>query len=128
MKAIFKSASPYREDAMNLPVENVEAAIPFYETVMGFRVVSRQDAPCKSAILGRDQIQIGLAENGGDPEQEGCFFEVDDVEAAFAELQANGLGREEANFRIDHYGDKTFKVFFVIAPDRLCYCIGQRQS
>ncbi|HJQ25375.1 MAG TPA: VOC family protein [Blastocatellia bacterium] len=127
MKAIFKSASPYREDAMNLPVENVEAAIPFYETVMGFRVVSRQDSPIKSAVLGRDGIRIGLAENGGDPEQEGCFFEVDDVEAAFAELQANGLGREEANFRIDRYGDTAFKVFFVIAPDRLCYCLGQRQ-
>src|SRR5581483_8878898 len=120
MKAIFKSASPYREDAMNLPVENVEAAIPFYETVMGFRVVSRQDAPYKSAILGRDQSQIGLAANAGDPEQEGCFFEVDDVQAAFTQLQANGLGREEANYRIDHSGDKTFKVFFVIAPDRLC--------
>ena len=66
MKAVFKSAWPYREDAMNLPVENVEAAIPFYETVMGFRVVSRQDAPCKSAVLARDTIRIGLAENGGD--------------------------------------------------------------
>ncbi|HEY9231844.1 MAG TPA: VOC family protein [Blastocatellia bacterium] len=128
MKAIFKSASPYREDEMNLPVENVEAAIPFYETVMGFRVVSRQDAPCKSAILVRDAIQIGLAENGGDPEQEGCFFEVDDVEAAFAELQANGLGRKAADFRIDRHGDKAFKVFFVIAPDGLCYCLGERQS
>ena len=128
MNAIFKSASPYREDEMNLPVENVEAAIPFYETVMGFRVVSRQDAPCKSAILVRDAIQIGLAENGGDPEQEGCFFEVDDVEAAFAELQASGLGREAADFRIDRHGDKAFKVFFVIAPDKLCYCLGERQG
>jgi lactoylglutathione lyase len=128
MKATFKSAWPYREDAMNLPVENVEAAMPFYETVMGFRVVSRQDAPCKSAVLARDTIQIGLAENGGDPEQEGCFFEVDDVEAAFAELRSNGLGREEANFRIDQHGDTAFKVFFVIAPDRLCYCLGERQS
>lgn len=127
MKAIFKSASPYQDDKMNLPVANVEAAIPFYETVMGFQVLSRNDSPCKSAILERDSVQIGLAENGGDPEQEGCFFEVDNVEAAFAELQANGLGRDEAGFRLDQHGDTVWKVFFVIAPDRLCYCLGERQ-
>ena len=126
MSAIFKTAFPYADDAMNLPVANVAAAIPFYETVMGFRVVARKEAPHHSAVLARDEIQIGLAENGGDPAQEGCFFEVDNAEAAFAELKANGLGRNEAEFRVDRYGDKSFKVFFVVAPDGLCYCLGER--
>jgi catechol 2,3-dioxygenase-like lactoylglutathione lyase family enzyme len=126
MNAVFKTAFPYADDEMSLPVQSVDAAIPFYETVMGFRVVSRSDAPHRSAILGRDEIQIGLAENGGDPTQEGCFFGVDNVEAAFAELKSNGLGKEEADFRIDQHGDKSFKVFFVVAPDGLCYCIGER--
>jgi catechol 2,3-dioxygenase-like lactoylglutathione lyase family enzyme len=112
---------------MNLPVGDVAAAIPFYETVMGFQVVSRSDAPHKSAVLGRDDIKIGLAENGGDPAQDGCFFEVDSAETAFAELKSHGLDREEANYRIDQYGDKSFKVFFVVAPDGLCYCLGERQ-
>jgi lactoylglutathione lyase len=141
MKAVFKTAYPYLEDAMNLPVENLEAAIPFYETIMGFKLASRTDAPCKSAVLARDGIQIGLAENGGDPTQEGCFFEVDNAEAAFAELKANGLTkhpswvgrkppaeREEAGFSIDQHGATAFKVFFVVAPDGLCYCLGERQS
>jgi len=128
MKAVFRSASPYADDAMNLPVQNVDAAIPYYEKVFGFRVVSRQDAPHKSVILARDGIQIGLAENGGDPTQEGCFFEVDDVETAFAELKSNGLEKEEAGFRIDRHGDTSWKVFFVVAPDGLCYCLGERQS
>jgi catechol 2,3-dioxygenase-like lactoylglutathione lyase family enzyme len=128
MKAVFKTAVPYLADEMNLPVENLAAAIPFYEKVMGFRVISRKDSPCKSAVLSRDGIQIGLAENGGDPTQEGCFFEVDNAEAAFAELRANGLEREEAGFRIDRYGDTSYKVFFVAAPDGLCYCLGERQS
>ena len=128
MKAIFRSAAPYAADAMNLPVQNVDTAIPYYEKVFGFRVVSRQDAPHKSVILARDGIQIGLAENGGDPTQEGCFFEVDDVETAFAELKSNGLEKEEAGFRIDRYGDTSWKVFFVVAPDGLCYCLGERQS
>lgn len=128
MKALFMTASPYADDAMNLPVQNVDAAIPYYEKVFSFRVVSRQDAPHKSVILGRDRIQIGLAENGGDPTQEGCFFEVNDVETAFAELKSNGLEKEEAGFRIDRYGDTSWKVFFVVAPDGLCYCLGERQN
>ncbi len=128
MRAVFKTAWPYQKDEMNLPVENVEAAIPFYETIMGFQVVSRKDSPHRSAVLGRDGIQIGLAENGGDPTQDGCFFEVDNAEAAFAELKSNGLEKEEAGFRIDQHGDTAWKVFFVVAPDGLCYCLGEPQG
>ena len=128
MKAIFKTAWPYQKDEMNLPVENLAAALPFYETIMGFQLVSRQTEPCKSAVLARDGIQIGLAENGGDPSQEGCFFEVDNVESAFAELKSNGLAKEGADFRIDQHGDTAWKVFFVVAPDGLCYCLGERQN
>ena len=129
MKAIFKAAWPYKEDKMNLPVKSLEAALPFYQTVMGFELVSQKDSPCKSAVLSRDDIQIGLAENGGDPTQEGCFFEIDDAEAAFAELKSNGLEKDRADdFSINKYGDTFYKVFFVIAPDGLCYCLGERQS
>ena len=141
MRAAFKSVRPYADDAMNLPVKDVEAATPFYETILGFRVVERKETPFKSAVLARDGIQIGLAENGGDPEQEGCFFEVDDVEAAFEELKANGLTRhpawtarkapeqrEVAGFSIERHGSTSHRVFFVVAPDGLCYCIGERQG
>lgn len=124
--AVFKTVSPYLEDEMNLPVENVDEAIPFYETIMGFKVSSKGDSPHRSVILSRDDIQIGLAENGGDPSQDGCFFEVDDVEAAFNQLKANGFEKDDPEYRIDTHGDKSFKLFFVIAPDGLCYCIGER--
>jgi len=128
MKALFMTAAPYADDAMNLPVQDVDKAIPYYEKLFGFRVMSRQEAPHKSVILARDDIQIGLAENGGDPTQEGCFFEVDNVETAFTELKAKGLEKEEAGFRIDQHGDTAWKVFFVVAPDGLCYCLGERQT
>ena len=68
-----------------------------------------------------------LDSRSGDPPQEGCFFAVDDVEAACAELQSDGLDREDAGYRIDEHGETSFRVFFVAAPDRLCYCVGQRQ-
>jgi lactoylglutathione lyase len=128
LKAIFKSARPYQEDKMNLPVEDVEKAIPFYESMLGFKVLSRNDAPHKTVVLSRDEIQFGLAENGGDPSQDGCFFEVDNLETALAELNANGLQKKASDVRIDKYGETSWKVFFIIAPDGLCYCLGERQS
>jgi lactoylglutathione lyase len=124
MKAIFKRAVPYADDAMNLPVKDVDGSIAYYEKTFGFRVTARQNEPHKSVTLARDEIEIGLAENGGDPEQEGCFFEVDNVEAAFEEIK--GKTNSESDFRVDTYGDKSFRVFFEVAPDGLCYCIGER--
>ena len=74
--ATLEKAFGYQGDNMNLPVKDLAAALPFYETVLGFRVVSRGDAPNKSAVLARDHVQIGLAENGGDATQDGCAFHV----------------------------------------------------
>jgi catechol 2,3-dioxygenase-like lactoylglutathione lyase family enzyme len=128
MKAQFKSAWGYQGDNLNLPVENLEAAVPFYETVMGFRVASRSDSPHRSAVLQRDGIEIGLAENGGDPTQDGCAFEVDSVESAFAELKANGLKKEVSAFDIEKNDGASWKVFYVVAPDGLCYWFGERQT
>src|SRR2546426_5002704 len=126
MKAKFKRAVPYASNALNLPVADVEAAIPYYEKTFGFQVVSRGAEPHKSVILARDEIQIGLAENGGNPTQEGCFFEVDDAAAAFEEIE--GKPATESDFRIDKFGDTSYRVFFVVAPDGLCYMLGERQE
>ena len=128
MKATFKNAWPYQKDAMNLPVADVDAAVPFYETVMGFGVVERADSPRKLAVLERDGIRIGLAENGGDPSQDGCAFEVDSVETAFAEFKANGLKKEISDFKTEQQGESSWKVFYIVAPDGLCYWIGERQK
>ena len=127
IKATFKNAWPYQQDKMNLPVKNIEEAIPFYETIMGFQVESKKDSPHKFAILTRDNIEIGLAENGGDPTQDGCFFEVDNVENAFEELKSNGL-KEISKLKVEKHGETSWKLFYVIAPDGLCYCIGERQN
>jgi catechol 2,3-dioxygenase-like lactoylglutathione lyase family enzyme len=128
MSAEFKTAWGYQGNNMALPVADLEAAIPFYETVMGFRVVSRSDAPYRSAVLARDGIQIGLAENGGDSSQDGCAFEVDDAASAFAELRANGLKKDDPQFGIEQHSATSWKVFYVIAPDGLCFWFGERQS
>jgi lactoylglutathione lyase len=127
VKAQLKTASGYQGNNLGLPVAKLESAIPFYETVLGFRVVARSASPAPSAVLGRDGIQIGLAENGGDPTQDGCAFEVDSVESLFEEFKANGLNKNEPTFSTERHGGTSWKVFYVVAPDGLCYWFGERQ-
>ena len=122
-RAIFKRAAPYCDDALNLPVADVASAVPYYERAFGFAVVSRDEAPHARVVLARDQVQIGLAENGGDPSQEGCFFEVDDVEAAFEEIK--GKPPAPGDIPVQDANGEPVRAFFVIAPDGLCYMIAQ---
>jgi len=125
--ASLEKAFGYQGDNMNLPVKNLAMALPFYENVLGFQVVSRSEAPHKAAVLGRDQIQIRLAENGGDPSQDGCAFHVKDVELLLAEFTANGLQKGLSDFSNEEHGGSIWKVFYVVAPDGLCYWFGERQ-
>jgi lactoylglutathione lyase len=113
---------------MNLPVGDLESALPFYETVLGFRLMSRSRTPHNSAILARDDVQIGLAENGGDSTQDGCAFHVKHLDALLAEFRANGLHKELSDFDVEQHGDVAWKVFYVVAPDGLCYWFGERHA
>ena len=122
-RAVFKRAVPYCGDALNLPVADVAATVPYYERTFGFTVVARHESPCLRVVLARDQVQMGLAENGGDPSQDGCFFEVDDVDAAFEEM--NGKPPAPGDIPAQDANGEAVRAFFVIAPDGLCYMIAQ---
>jgi len=124
--AQLETAWGYQGNNLNLPVRDLSAALPFYETVLGFAVESRNDVPHQSAVLVRDAIRIGLAENGGDPEQDGCAFKVKDIERLLAEFQDRGLPKETA-FKSERRNGAAWKVFFVVAPDGLCYWFGEPQ-
>jgi catechol 2,3-dioxygenase-like lactoylglutathione lyase family enzyme len=127
MKATLDKAFGYQGNNLALPVPDLAAAVPFYESVLGFHVESRSDAPHKSVVLERDAVRIGLAENGGDPSQDGCAFHVTNLETLFAEFTANGLNQERPKFEVERRGGAEWKVFFVVAPDGLCYWFGERQ-
>jgi catechol 2,3-dioxygenase-like lactoylglutathione lyase family enzyme len=113
---------------MALPVASVDSATPFYETVLGFRVLERGDEPYRSVTLGRDEVRIALVESGGDPTQDGCAFHVEDLPALFAEFKANGLQKDISDFDLETHDDASWKVFYVVAPDGLCYWFGERQA
>lgn len=127
MQGVLERGFGYQGNAMALPVADVDAAIPFYERVLGFRVASRSDAPQKSAVLERDNVQMALVENGGDPTQDGCAFHVRNLDALYETFVANGLARKDNAFDIEHHGDAPWRVFYVVAPDGLCYWFGERQ-
>jgi catechol 2,3-dioxygenase-like lactoylglutathione lyase family enzyme len=127
MSGFLQRAWGYQGDAMNLPVANVTASVPFYETILGFQVVSRGEAPPRSAVLARDEVQIRLVENGGDPSQDGCAFHVRDLEALFAEFKSNGLQKDLPHFDVEQHDDAAWMVFYVVAPDGLCYWFGEKQ-
>ena len=128
MTPSLERAFGYQGNNMALPVPDLAAAIPFYENVLGFRVVSRSDSPCPAAILARDGVQIGLTQNGGDPTQDGCAFHVTGLESLFAEFKANGLQKELSEFDTETHDDATWRVFYVVAPDGLCYWFGEREN
>jgi catechol 2,3-dioxygenase-like lactoylglutathione lyase family enzyme len=94
MKPTLEKAWGYQGDHMNLPARDLAATLPFYESVLGFRLLSRSDRPHQSAVLGRDQVEIGLAENGADPTQDGRAFHVEGLEPLFAEFNAHGLQKQ----------------------------------
>lgn len=119
-------AWPYQKDALQLPVADVQGSLPYYQNKLGFQLISKTNTPIPSAVLQRDDVQIGLAQNGGDPTQDGCFMEVTNVEAMRAELQSRGLNISEWQFQ--KHGDTSWRVFFLVAPDGLCYCFGERQN
>lgn len=126
--ATLEKAWGYQGDSMNLPVSSLAEAVPFYERVLGFRVVSRSDEPHRTAVLARDEVRIGLAENGGDATQDGCAFHVKDVEGLLAEFNANGLNKQLSQFDTEEHDGTLWKVFYVVAPDGLCYWFGERQA
>lgn len=104
----------------DLPVKFLGPAIGYYTRVLGFTVVSREE---RRATLRRDDAQIGLAENGDNPDDASCYFAVSDVEALHAELEAAGIG--PSALRIDQYGGKRYRVCFAREPYGVCFCFGQ---
>jgi lactoylglutathione lyase len=125
--ATLQKAFGYQGDTMHLPVSDLDAALPFYETVLGFQLGSRGGPP-RSAVLIRDGIQIGLEENGGDPSQDGCAFHVEDIQSLITEFKSRGLQKELSDIKIEHRSGVPWRVFYVLAPDGLCYWFGERQA
>lgn len=119
---LFAAAYPYGNDVLGLPVEDLDRAATYYSKAFGMREVERRASP-PAVIMERDGVRIGFAINGGDPSQEGAAIRVHDIHRARGEVEAAGI--EIGNWRIDEEDGVKQQVFFVVAPDGLCYYFHQ---
>ena len=123
---LYEAAFPFADDVLALPVDDLDRAVGWYAARFGLVEVERRTDPCPTVIMERDGVRIGFAVNGGDPSQEGAAILVSDIHRARDELQANGV--KTANWRVDERDGKKYQVFFVVAPDGLCYYFHQRMD
>lgn len=121
---LFEAAYPYQQDVLALPVEDIDTAASYYGKAFGLVEVERRDEPVPTVIMERDGTRIGFAINGGDASNDGAAILVTDIARAHEELEANGVAPGEV--RIDERDDGRFQVFFVVAPDGLCYYFHQK--
>ena len=120
---LFKNASPFQDDVLALPVEDLDVAAEYYSKGFGMREVARHADPQPTVVLERDGIRIGFQINGGDASQDGAAILVTDIRRAREELESNGVAT--GNWRIDERDGVKLQVFFVVAPDGLCYYFHQ---
>jgi len=120
---LFEAAFPYQGDVLALPVLNLDVASEWYSKAFGLKEVERRSDPHPAVILERDGVRIGFSINGGDASQDGAAILVSDIRRAKEEIEANGI--QIGNWRGDERNGKQFQVFFVVAPDGLCFYFHQ---
>ena len=120
---LYEAAFPFAKDVLALPVEDIDRAAQWYGPGFGLVEVERSATPVPTVIMERDGVRIGFAVNGGDASNDGAAILVKDIHRARRELEAGGV--TTANWRVDERDDKKYQVFFVVAPDGLCYYFHQ---
>ena len=122
-RAEFKRAFPYQKDVLALPVVDLDVASKWYSKAFRMTEVKRIEEPTPTVILKRDDVELGFSVNGGDATQDGAAILVTGIERLKQELEANGV--DLGNWRIDERDGRKFQVFFVVAPDGLCFYFHQ---
>lgn len=115
----FQDAYPYQDDVLALPVTDINAAADWYGNHFQMQEVERTEHPVSTVVMERDGVRLGFAVNGGDAANDGAAILVSGIDSLQAELVARGVS--VGNRRIDERDGKQFHVFFVVAPDGLCY-------
>ena len=115
----FKNAFPYQKDVLALPVTDLDEASRWYSAHFGMIEVERREQPVPTVVLERDGTRIGFSINGGDASQDGAAVLVSNIGALKDELEKNGT--PVGNWRVDEQNGQKNQVFFVVAPDGLCY-------
>ncbi len=115
----FKAAFPYQKDVLALPVADLDSASEWYSEHFGMVEVERRTDPLPAVVLERDGVRVGFEINGGDAAQAGAAILVSSIGEIRRDLETRGV--ETGNWRVEERRGKKLQVFFVTAPDGLCY-------
>ncbi|MFO0959241.1 MAG: VOC family protein [Isosphaeraceae bacterium] len=119
----FKAAGPIGDtDKDAIPAQSIGPAVGYYTHCLGFTLVSKDGT---TARLRRDDVEIGLAVNGRDPQQASCWFSVGDVDALRDEFEAKGI--EPGTIDEQAYDGRRYRVFFARDPYGVCFCFSFTQ-
>jgi catechol 2,3-dioxygenase-like lactoylglutathione lyase family enzyme len=112
-------AFPYQASVLALPVTDIDAAVRWYSRCFGMVEAERRSDPVPAVVMERDGARIGFSVNGGDPSQDGAAILVSGIGAIRSQLEASGVNVSE--WGMDEREGRRLRVFFVVAPDGLCY-------
>lgn len=104
---------------MDLPVTDLDKASDWYCKHFGMTEIERREDPVPTVILARDGTRIGFSINGGDASQDGAAILVSNIHTLKDTFESTGV--KIANWRVDERDGQKLQVFFVVAPDGLCY-------
>ncbi len=122
-RPLFEAAYPFQDDVLALPVTDLDQAVEWYGRAFGLTEAERRDNPVPTVFMEREGVRLGFAVNGGDAEADGAAILVSDIHRAKQELEANGV--TITNWRVDERDGQKLQVFFVVAPDGLCWYFHQ---
>ena len=120
-RPVFKAVFPYQKDVLALPVTDLDVTSDWYSKSFGMVEVERHDQPSPTVILERDGTRIGFSINGGDASKDGAAILVSNINELKEEFESKGV--RIGNWRVDERDGRKFRVFFVVAPDGLCYYV-----
>jgi len=115
----FVNVFPYQVDALALPVKDLDLASEWYCAHFGMTEVERVTGSVPAVILERDGTRLGFALAGGDPSQDGAAILVSNIRGVREELESRGT--QVGDWGVDERDGQKLKVFFVVAPDGLCF-------
>jgi hypothetical protein len=117
-RVFFGAAGPIGEtDIDALPVKEIGPEVGYDTQRLGFALVSKGGTTARHR---RDDVEIGLAVNGRDPEQASCWFSVGDVDALRREYVGKGIGPGVIDEQ--EYEGTPYRVFFAKEPYGVCFC------
>lgn len=111
------------------PVTDMARARKFYEEVLGLKPTMLVGEPggmqWTEYDIGPGTLSLGAGAPGWHPRSDGCMvgLEMDDFDAAIAELRAQGV-----QFKMDPFPTPVCQMALILDPDGNTICIHKRHA